>query len=120
MPLVNPPPDGPALVKVIKTEEKGSDVNLATAMVADAFRGDAQCYVVVSTDSDLAAPVKIVATELGHTVGVIAPRWGQRRNLDEGSPTFTRRVRQGLISACQFPEVVVTPDGSKVKRPSTW
>ena len=30
MPLAHPPPGGPATVEVIKTEEKGSDVNLAT------------------------------------------------------------------------------------------
>ena len=30
MPLVAPPPGGPRTVEVIKTKEKGSDVNLAT------------------------------------------------------------------------------------------
>lgn len=43
-------------VQVIKTEEKGSDVNLATLLLADAFRGDAECFVLVTNDSDLAGP----------------------------------------------------------------
>ena len=37
MPLETPLPDGRRFVRVIKTEEKGSDVNLATHLVSDAY-----------------------------------------------------------------------------------
>ncbi len=37
MPLATPPVVGAKTVKVIKTEEKGSDVNLATYLLVDAF-----------------------------------------------------------------------------------
>ena len=37
MPLANPPAGGSRFVKVIKTEEKGSDVNIATHLVSDAY-----------------------------------------------------------------------------------
>ena len=40
MPLVNPPAGGPSLAYVIKTEEKGSDVNLATYLLVDGFKRD--------------------------------------------------------------------------------
>ena len=36
-----------------RTEEKGSDVNLATLLVAGAFKGDFDTAAVLSTDSDL-------------------------------------------------------------------
>ena len=42
MPLVAPQPGGPRFAQVIKTEEKGSDVNLATYLLADAFRRTAK------------------------------------------------------------------------------
>src|SRR5664280_3088809 len=48
MALATPPPAGPRTVEVLKTEEKGSDVNLATYLLADAFRGDCQTAVVLS------------------------------------------------------------------------
>ena len=52
MPLAQQPAFGPKTVEVIKTEEKGSDVNLATYLLVDAFRRDAEAFVVISNDSD--------------------------------------------------------------------
>jgi hypothetical protein len=46
----HPPPD---VVRVYKVEEKGTDVNLATYMLADAFRDDCDQLVLISNDSDL-------------------------------------------------------------------
>jgi hypothetical protein len=40
MPLSPPPATGPRKVKVTKVEEKGSDVNLATHLLLDAFKKD--------------------------------------------------------------------------------
>lgn len=40
MPLANSPISGPKTVEVRKTEEKGSDVNLATHLLSDGFRKD--------------------------------------------------------------------------------
>jgi hypothetical protein len=42
MPLANPPQRGARTVEVVKTEEKGSDVNLATYLLLDAFQRDLQ------------------------------------------------------------------------------
>lgn len=40
-------------IKVIKTDEKGSDVNLASQLLADAFRNHFDTAAVISNDSDL-------------------------------------------------------------------
>ena len=53
MPLANPKRGGPRYVKVVKTEEKGSDVNLATHLVRDAFRNEFDTAVLITNDSDL-------------------------------------------------------------------
>lgn len=47
------------LVKVMKTEEKGSDVNLATYLLLDAFHNDYDSAMVVSNDSDLKEPIRV-------------------------------------------------------------
>ncbi len=57
MPLANPRPGGARTVEVVKTEEKGSDVNLATYLLLDAFRRRCDSAVVISNDSDLAEPI---------------------------------------------------------------
>jgi uncharacterized LabA/DUF88 family protein len=67
MPLVAPTTKGPRKVEVFKTEEKGSDVNLASWLLLDVFRKACDTVVVISNDSDLAEPVRIARHELGAT-----------------------------------------------------
>ena len=52
-------------VQVVKTEEKGSDVNLASHMLRDGFRGGYDVAVLLKNDSDLIEPIRIVKEELG-------------------------------------------------------
>ncbi|KAA1249828.1 NYN domain-containing protein [Mycobacterium simiae] len=42
------------MVTVRNREEKGSDANVATHLLADIFRGDVEAAIVISNDSDLA------------------------------------------------------------------
>jgi hypothetical protein len=60
MPLAYPPRFGPRFVEVITTEEKGSDVNLATHLISDAYEGRLEAAALISNDSDLLAPVRLV------------------------------------------------------------
>jgi uncharacterized LabA/DUF88 family protein len=53
---------------VIKTEEKGSDVNLAVHMLNDAWLDKFDCAVLVSNDSDLAEALKIVNRQLNKKI----------------------------------------------------
>lgn len=52
LPLANPRPSGPRTAEVFRTEEKGSDVNLASHLLLDAFQKNCETAVVVSNDSD--------------------------------------------------------------------
>ncbi len=54
MHLAKPVAKGPATALVVKTEEKGSDVNLATYLLVDAYEHDFEVAVVITDDSDLA------------------------------------------------------------------
>lgn len=64
-----PPPPGSPMVRVHKTEEKGSDVNLATWMLIDAFENDCEVAVLVSNDSDFAFPMQVLSQRLRRPVG---------------------------------------------------
>jgi hypothetical protein len=55
------------LVKVVKNEEKGSDVNLATCLLIDAFDKAFDAAVVITNDSDLAEPIRVA--EIGRILG---------------------------------------------------
>jgi len=106
---------------VIKTEEKGSDVNLATYLLLDAFRHESDIAVVVSNDSDLEAPIRVTIQELGVPVGLVNPHRAKYRSRDllKLDPLFFKQVRPSALRACQLPPVLEDANG-EIRRPATW
>jgi hypothetical protein len=118
MRLAHPVPGGPLTAEVLRTEEKGSDVNLATYLMADAFRWDCELALVITNDSDLCEPIRIVADELGLPVGVVNPHPAHRRSrVLKG--TFFRQLRPPVLAQCQLPPTIKDTVGT-VSRPMTW
>jgi hypothetical protein len=118
--LANPPTTGSRTVEVIKTEEKGSDVILATYLLVDAFRDDAEAFAVVSNDSDLTEPIRIVRHELGKVVGLLNPQPVPSQRLLRCRPTFAKQIRPGVLAASQFPARIKDSTGSVIHRPQDW
>ena len=110
----------PRTVEVIKSEEKGSDVNLATYLVRDAYVNAADAFVVISNDSDLTEPMRLVKQEAGKIVGLISPYPTNSRALMTCRPDFAKTVRRHHLNAAQFPDVVQLPDGTTVTKPNDW
>ena len=61
MAVVNPPPN---TIEVFKTEEKGSDVNLAAHLLLDGFQNRYEAAIVITGDSDLITPIKMARSIL--------------------------------------------------------
>jgi hypothetical protein len=106
-------------VEVVKTEEKGSDVNLAALLLADGFRRKYEAAVVLSNDSDLMLPIKIVSRELGLPVGLLNPHPRFSVELSRVA-TFKRKIREGVLRDSQFPNVVVDREGKEIHKPASW
>lgn len=104
--------------QVIKTEEKGSDVNLATHLIHDAYQNKFETAVIISNDSDLLEPIKILRYELNKKVGVINPHKHPSRVLLKHA-TFLKQVRKGALASSQFPQELKDPRGSFFK-PKNW
>lgn len=117
MPLAQPR-RGVRTVEVVKTEEKGSDVNLATYLLLDAFKGDCDVAVVISNDSDLKLPIEVAQHELGLRVGVVNPHPPSRRSRAL-QPTFFKQIRSSALAACQFPPVLADARG-EIRKPARW
>ena len=94
--VVDPPPN---FINVFKTEEKGSDVNLATNLLMDGFRDKYEVAIVISGDSDLITPIKMIRDEIGKPVGVVNP---QLVSGPVAKPKHKRRKNAGLKKACSF------------------
>lgn len=118
MPMVMPRGQPQQYVKVIKTEEKGSDVNLATQLLHDAHLDRFDIAVVVSNDSDLLAPIKIVRNELGKKVGVLNPQKHPSRAILPHID-FIKQIRAGALRAAQFPDQLTDRHGVFMK-PQGW
>jgi len=119
LPRADSPPENRRYARVIKTEEKGSDVNLATHFLCDAFRGRFECGVLVTNDSDLREPVRVVRRELHRCVGVVNPhRRPSSKELTEHA-SFQKTIRTGVLAASQFPDELEDANG-RFTRPAEW
>lgn len=117
MPLAQPAPGGQRFVRVIKTEEKGSDVNIATHLINDGYKKEYETAVIVTNDSDLLEPIRIVRSELGLTVGVLNPHKNPTSKVLARHASFVRQIRQGVLAASQFPTVLTDAQGTFHKPP---
>lgn len=122
MPLHPPPGTGERMVTVLRSDEKGSDVNLASYLLLDGFRHEYQQAIVISNDSDLATPVRMVRDELKLPMGVIFPCTNPGRaptaSLRQAA-TFTRNVHSKALKTSQFLNHLTDGTGS-FSRPAKW
>ena len=108
------------MVSHARREEKGSDVNLATYLLIDAFRDDAEAFVVVSNDSDLTEPIRIVRHELNKVVGLLNPQPTPSQMLLRCKPDFTKQIRAGVLRTSQFPPTLTDAVGATITKPDRW
>lgn len=113
--VVKPPP---RTIDVWKTEEKGSDVNLASYLLLDAFDGRMDGAAIVSNDSDLLMPLRIARQRFGLTVGLLNPHPVASRALLPHA-SFVKQVRGGPLGASQFPDAIRDRTG-EIRRPDRW
>ena len=118
MPLANPAPGGPRVAEVRKTEEKGSDVNIASHLVNDAHNGSFEVAVLITNDSDLLTPMKIVRRELHLPVGIINPYDRFARVLAREA-SFKKKIRVGVLTSSQFPDTLHDARGT-FHKPASW
>jgi hypothetical protein len=102
--------------RVIKTEEKGSDVNIATHLLMDGFRNEYEIAIVVSNDSDLLLPIRVVTEQLGKPVGLLNP---QKHPSTALLPyvRFVKQIRAGVLAKSQFSSTLKDQQGTFTKPP---
>lgn len=112
------PPSEIKKVQVIKTEEKGSDVNIATHLLVDGFQNKYEAAAVITNDSDLKLPIGMVKDVLKKTVGVICPHERPSKELVR-SASFFKTVKPETFLECQFPDPIEW-QGRKIHKPKAW
>lgn len=105
-------------VRVVKTEEKGSDVNLATHLLMDAFDDAFDMAVIVSNDSDLKEPISLVRNRFGKGIGILNPQAKVSRAL-QPLAHFIKPIRVGALAQAQFPQHLRDAVGP-FQKPARW
>lgn len=122
LPLVDPPLAGPKFARVWRTDEKGSDVNLAIYLLADGWENDYEVAVIVSNDSDLSEAAKMVRDKLDRRVGFLLPVSNPDRRVSKELlqvATFIKEIRKSTLRRSQFLPTLSDTQGTII-RPVGW
>ena len=118
------------MVEVIKIEEKRSDVNLACHLVKDAYENNFDLAVIITNDSDLLEPIKIVKY-LKKDFLILSPHnpicydfvenFGKNEFGDYDYKNL-RKISNNDIKQSQFPDEIIDEFTNKLiaKRPDKW
>ena len=119
-PLAEPVAGLPEYVQVRYSEEKGSDVNLATHLLVDGFNREYEQAVVVSNDADFAGAMRYVRDSLGLRVTLVNPdsRNTSPKALTDAS-TYVKRLWNSHLRRSQLPDTLTDEIGTIVK-PASW
>lgn len=106
---------------MVKSEEKGSDVNLATQLLVDAFDDAFEQAVVISNDSDLVGPIRVVRAKFGKPVVVLFPCAAGRQPSFHLSQVATASpiISPARLLAAQFPAAMTDATGN-IRKPAAW
>lgn len=116
-PLVDDPTK---FVRVHDTEEKGSDVNLASHLLMDGFCEAFDVALVISQDTDLIEPIRMVVTELEKPVIM---GWSEKDSPSKKHKLLASRfprIRRSTLSKAQFANPVIGQGGAKIYCPAEW
>ena len=106
-------------------EEKRTDVNIAVAMLDDAYQDASDRVVLVSGDSDLVPAVQQIKARFpGKQIVVYGPvrHAADERRADElrRAANTGRKLPTALLEHCQLPSELTDRNGYLIKKPSTW
>jgi len=118
--LVNPI-NGIKYADVIRTDEKGSDVNLALHLLHDGHLQDYELAIIISNDADLVEAIRLVKQDLKLQVGVLNPQIKSPRPSGDltRAASFIKSITVTHLASSQFPNHLTDSNGTFTK-PSSW
>jgi uncharacterized LabA/DUF88 family protein len=136
--LASKPASGNRYVKIVRSEEKQSDVNIASHLLLDACRDNFEAAIVVSGDGDLSTPIRMVIEEFKKPVVVLNPQRRSSYHLEQVATAYRgthyrwdRRkgteirvrndgIRLGILKASQLAPAITLADGTTIQKPAGW
>lgn len=101
-------------------KEKMTDVNIATAIIVDAYKNEYDMAMLISGDSDLTPPIKAVHSLFtDKRVFIAFPPKRHNSSMVLVAKGSMMIGRKKLVDA-QFDDEVISKTGFKLKRPTEW
>lgn len=116
---VNARKHGMDRVAIRTFEEKGSDVNIATLLLRDAFLDRFDRAIVISNDSDLALAVSTVVADADKPVHITSPDLWVVNEL-QAAASSNGILRPRIVRTSQLPNPVVAANGDEIHKPNGW
>ena len=108
------------LVRVVKLEEKRSDVNIAVSMLVDAAKTEADGVALITGDSDQVSAIEAVRYVYGKRVLVFNPHQTFSEHLKRAA-SYYKNIPRDLPRTCQLPDAIpVGTHGNFIRRPEAW
>ncbi|MCY4283975.1 MAG: NYN domain-containing protein [Thiotrichales bacterium] len=104
-------------VEIVRTEEKGSDVNLAVHLLNDGWLDAYDCAVAVSNDSDIAEAMRLVRQHHGKQIGLVTPSSTRPSRQLMAHTGFSQRTRSNALRESQLPDPI---PGTNIRKPAHW
>lgn len=99
-------------------EQESACVNLAVDLLFDCVQGLYECAIIVSNDSDLLAPIRIVRSTYRKIVGWANPHSNPSVELAKNTD-FHIRFTEIALQKCQLPEMIQI-GRTTIRKPATW
>jgi len=109
----------PRFIEVRRSEEKGTDVNIATHLVHDAHLNRFDAAALISNDSDLAEAVRLVCKEIGKPVHILRPATHRPNAQLQSVATSFNNINPALLRTSQLPPTLTDARGS-FSKPTAW
>lgn len=106
-------------MRVLRTEEKLTDVNLAVRMVRDAAKDCFELAVLVANDADYREALRIVTQDFNKKVGLLCPYPRPSQNLKKFA-FFTHVIEWPDLVNAQFPHALTDRHGRRIHKPDDW
>ena len=107
------------MTRVVKFEEKRSDVNIAVSAMVDAARTDTECFVLITGDSDQVGTIEALRYEFVKTVLVFNPHSSVSDHLKRAASYYSH-IPVDLPESCRLPDTVLMPNGRSIHCPTAW
>lgn len=102
------------------SNEKMTDVNIATHLLVDAFQDKFDTAILISGDSDLVPPIRVVHNNFPSKIVSIFFPPSRHNNSIAAAAKGSMILGRKKLTSNQLPHKIEKPDGYVIVKPSEW